>query len=288
MRKYLISFILLFTLIVSIIYPSNDVYASSFNLGVETILPNDGSGTELWGQKIVLSEQATIKSISIYTKGSGCHEYLGIYDNNSGLPGNLLTKTNELLPSSDWSWIEEPVLDALLLSPGTYWMAATWDSCLFKYDSGDEGQGAPYYGEFNPLPSIWPGTWTSPYKISLYASFSNDNNTATPTLTPTITSTDTLTPTITDTPTSPTSTPTITDTPGPTLTPTLTDIPGPTLTPTITITPGYWQAITLSSGNQFVIERRITYGEIAIVLALLALIVVFLIYLFIRVPKLWN
>ena len=110
--------------------------------------------------------------------------------------------------------------------------------------------------------------------------------TLTPTLTPTITDTPTVTPTITDTPTltptitdTPTLTPTITDTP--TVTPTITDTPTvthtptPTFTPTPTDTPGpyaYDIDSTLSSGNRLLILRRFTFGEIALGVLVLAIV----------------
>jgi len=43
----------------------------------------------------------------------------------------------------------------------------------------------------------------------------------------------------------------------------------PTPTPTITPTPAYLQEVELSSGNTFLIERRITYGDSAVVIAAL-------------------
>jgi hypothetical protein len=57
-----------------------------------------------------------------------------------------------------------------------------------------------------------------------------------------------------------------TDTP----TPTETATPAPTQTPTPTSTPAYVTAITLDSGNQLVIERRWTFGELGIFLAVVA------------------
>jgi len=61
----------------------------------------------------------------------------------------------------------------------------------------------------------------------------------------------------------------------------------PTATPTITPTPAWQSVVTLSSGNELLIERRITYGEIALVCAMGAMGVMFLCYIAIRAPKLW-
>lgn len=67
-----------------------------------------------------------------------------------------------------------------------------------------------------------------------------------------------------------------------------TEIPTATPTPTVTPTPNYQVGIPLTSGNTLIIDRRISYGEIAIVIAVLALFMIFVIYLFIRVPRLWH
>ena len=51
--------------------------------------------------------------------------------------------------------------------------------------------------------------------------------------------------------------------PGATNTPT----PTPTLTPTVTPTPRYMTEIPLASGNTVLLERKFSYGEIAVALA---------------------
>jgi hypothetical protein len=105
--------------------------------------------------------------------------------------------------------------------------------------------------------------------------------------TPTPTNTSTITPTLTSTPTI---TPTITLTP--TLTPTPTITPTITLTPTATPTktPGPSSAeVDLSSGEKFVVEYRWTFGEMAIVAAVVLLVVLFgLRWLYDFVYQLWT
>lgn len=107
--------------------------------------------------------------------------------------------------------------------------------------------------------------------------------TDTPTATATVTDTPVFTSTFTDTPTSTfTNTPTPTDTPGPTNTPTPTETLGPTPTPTPTATTNpdctnpLYECHTLSSGNLFVVERRMTYGEIAVSVLGIALLAAYL------------
>ncbi len=63
----------------------------------------------------------------------------------------------------------------------------------------------------------------------------------------------------------------------------------PTTTPTVTITPTPIDqvGVTLTSGNVFVVERRISYGEIAIVVVILLAILTMLAVSYVRIPKQW-
>jgi hypothetical protein len=60
-----------------------------------------------------------------------------------------------------------------------------------------------------------------------------------------------------------------------------------TPTPTLTATPPYQYAVALSSGSQLVIERRVTYGEIAVVFALGISILIQIFYYLINLLKKW-
>ena len=116
-----------------------------------------------------------------------------------------------------------------------------------------------------------------------------DTATSTATDTPTATATDTETPTATgtdtDTPT-PTDTGTATNTPTATDTGTVTPTPSDTPTPSATATPGGY-AYTLSSGQTFLIEPEITFGEMVQGGLLVALFMVFLVYAIYRVIERW-
>lgn len=112
--------------------------------------------------------------------------------------------------------------------------------------------------------------------------------TATDTPSNTPTSTDTTTATATDTPTATaTDTPTETFTPSntPTETATATATPTSTLTPSATATSAY--AYQLSSGQTFLIDPEITFGEIVRGGLLIALLLVFLVYIIYRVIERW-
>ncbi len=65
------------------------------------------------------------------------------------------------------------------------------------------------------------------------------------------------------------------------------DEPTQTPTPTVTPTPADQYRVTLGSGAELVVERRITYGDIAIVLVLLVMLVGASLYGIIRLIRLW-
>jgi hypothetical protein len=58
--------------------------------------------------------------------------------------------------------------------------------------------------------------------------------------------------------------------------------------PTPTATPAYLHEVELSEGSTLLLVRSVTYGEIAVVLAVLVLSLLFIGYLFLRIPKLWR
>lgn len=58
--------------------------------------------------------------------------------------------------------------------------------------------------------------------------------------------------------------------------------------PTITPTPQWMQEITLQPGVSLLLERRIGYGDIAIVVALIALAMIILFALFMVLPRFWR
>ncbi len=57
--------------------------------------------------------------------------------------------------------------------------------------------------------------------------------------------------------------------------------------PTPTATPAYRYEVQLTDGATLLVERRITYGEIAVVGAILLLLVGSLIFWILRIVRLW-
>lgn len=63
-----------------------------------------------------------------------------------------------------------------------------------------------------------------------------------------------------------------------------TPVPTETPTPTITPTPASLRGVPLSGGGEMLIEKRVSYGDIAVVIAVLALLAFQVVHAFVRVP----
>lgn len=155
-------------------------------------------------------------------------------------------------------------------------LSADERTCLYSGGAGMEYPFTACDATATPTNTNTPTVTNTPTATNTSTATATDTSTSTNT--PTATDTSTATPTGT---LSPTNTPTITNTPTDTSTPTPTDTPGPTPTPTATpdmatcANPLY-ECHVLSSGNLFVVERRMTYGEIVIGTLGIALIAAFL------------
>jgi hypothetical protein len=58
--------------------------------------------------------------------------------------------------------------------------------------------------------------------------------------------------------------------------------------PSATATPADVSRVSLTSGSQLRLDRSVSYGDIAVVTAILGLMLFVLFYFLIRIPKLWN
>jgi hypothetical protein len=59
-------------------------------------------------------------------------------------------------------------------------------------------------------------------------------------------------------------------------------------TPTVTPTPSYVQGIPMSTGSTLLIEKSVSYGDIAVVASILALVAVQLLRGMVEIPKNWT
>ncbi len=236
-------------------------------VGETTVLSTSysGNGNRLVAQQVVLSQSATIQSLSYYVSTASGQLRLGIYNNNGSNPGTLMAETAAFTPVVGWN--TQPVLAQTLLPAGTYWLAFLPQNNSLAGRVVGTGTGRYYSYTFGSLPASYSSSPTSAaFRFSFYATLSTG---AAPSNTPTSTSlpanTATFTPTNTPLPAN-TATFTPTNTPLPantaTFTPTSTPLPAntatftPTRTPTVAATATFTptRTPTASSGT-------ITIGE---------------------------
>ncbi len=235
---------------------------SSIGANTDMMVPNKKRAT-----KATLSVAGSVYKLTMYlapTGVSGQQVMQGIlYADQGGSPGTLLGVTNAFTFSSSNAagWYDLLFPSSIALTPGTYWMGVisgnTNHVAGFRWNSVSQMRAlnANSYasGPSNPF-----GTATiDSEQMSIYASYTTQSLTPTPTSTPTQTPTPTPTSTPTQTPTptptsTPTQTPTPTSTPTQIPTPTPTPTSTPTQTPTPTTTPGPVQAsITVNTDTDF-------------------------------------
>ncbi|MEN6626346.1 MAG: hypothetical protein ABFD69_08985, partial [Candidatus Sumerlaeia bacterium] len=183
-------------------------------LGTTSILSSTDSGcrTYLVAYRATLAQASVVTTLNVNVVTASGTMRLGIYADNSGVPGALMATTPAFVPAVGWNSVA--VTDQnVTLAAGTYWLAFETDTDALVIAATSTGGAHVYKSNwtYQSLPSTFPtisgtGTWN----YSLYAGFASPTPTPTPTPVPTATPTPTPTPTPV-----PTATPTPTPTPVP-------------------------------------------------------------------------
>jgi hypothetical protein len=159
----------------------------SITIGETNILSNDdsGNGNLLVAQQVVLSQNATIQSLSFYVASPAGRLRLGIYDDAGGKPQTLRAQTAEFTPALGWN--TQDVVTSTLLAAGTYWLAYLPESNNLHFRLALNGS-AQYYGyPYGAMPTTFSNSPQSgSYHWSFYATlFVGPTPTVTPTPKPT-------------------------------------------------------------------------------------------------------
>jgi hypothetical protein len=118
-----------------------------------------GDANLLFAQNAVLSQTATIESLSIYAAAGTGNLILGIYaDNGSGAPGALQAQTASFSAAAGWNTAN--VTAPVSLKPGTYWLAWLTDGNALSVPGVTTGTDAYYPFSFGSLPPTFSGTAT--------------------------------------------------------------------------------------------------------------------------------
>ncbi len=153
------------------------------NKAVFTI-PDNSNANLLLASECVLSQPATIQSISFYVTAASGQMYLGIYSGSTVQPFQLLASTPVFTPVNGWN--TQKVSAPLLLQAGTYWLAYLPNSNSLGFVKQDVGLGSVFVNyAFSMMPPTFPtaGVTTTSSQWSLYATLNTGTNSS-PTPTP--------------------------------------------------------------------------------------------------------
>ena len=107
----------------------------------------------------MLSQTATIQSLSFYVTTAGGNLRLGIYDSNgSGGPGALKASTASFTPAAGWN--TQVVSTPVALPAGTYWLSylPSSDALGFRKAQNASSSGRYYSMAYGPLPANFSST----------------------------------------------------------------------------------------------------------------------------------
>jgi len=152
-------------------------------------IPDDDNGNLLLAQSAVLSQSATIQSLSFYVTTARGRLRLGIYDATgpNGNPGKLLAQTNAFAPMTGWNTAS--VVTPAVLSAGTYWLVYLPSSNNLGFvKQTDSGSCLYYHRTFGSLPNTFSTSTTNcgPLTWSFYATFTPSTTNGSPTDTLTV------------------------------------------------------------------------------------------------------
>ena len=162
-------------IVAGILFASSIAHATNITIGETNILTiSDGDNANLLpAQNAVLSQPATIVSLSFYVTNASGNLRLGIYDASGpgGGPGKLRAQTNSFKAVTGWNTAN--VVTQVSLSAGTYWLAYLPNSNGLTFVKGiTPGISTVFYNHnFGTLPATYSKSPSSdPYHWSFYAS----------------------------------------------------------------------------------------------------------------------
>ena len=144
--------------------------ASVITIGETAILSADdlGNGNLLMAQQVVLSQSATIQSLSFYVSSVSGQLRLGIYDDAGGKPGTLRAQTIAFTPVVGWN--TQNVQAPVLLAVGTYWLVYLPQSNNLHFRIALTGSAQEYSYSFGTMPNTYlMPTWSDSVHWSFYA-----------------------------------------------------------------------------------------------------------------------
>ena len=149
-----------------------------FNIGVSAPGSQSGNYTGLTMVQAALTQIGVLQSVSWWSQGSTGHVILGVYADNSGVPGTLLAQGIAVIPASGLTTI--PMNTNPTLSPGNYWLAVQVESATSGYydtPTGSLGYFDSSVSWTGSLPGSAPSGSTGVFLFSLYATLKTPSGT---------------------------------------------------------------------------------------------------------------
>jgi hypothetical protein len=150
---------------------SSIAHSQNCNIGNEDTLNfnmTSGAFTKnvLLGVQFTLNTQGVLNSINLIGKNTGAQVRMAVYDDNNGVPNNLIASTGTTIVGN--GIISLPVISTQLF-PGDYWVMAIYDStAVHTYEDSTAVGNVLYYNPLNFGSSI-------PSNASNFLSYSGDD-----------------------------------------------------------------------------------------------------------------
>ncbi len=145
-----------FVILLSLFFAS-PVWAQSITMGDSKVesAGDSGNGNLLVAQQVTLAQAGTLQSLSFDVGIAAGQLILGVYSDNNGKPGTLLTQTATFTPVKGWN-TKAPSATPVL-QPGTYWLAyAPSSNSLTFFKQNNTGNCSYFVRTFQAMPPSWP------------------------------------------------------------------------------------------------------------------------------------
>jgi hypothetical protein len=133
------------------------------SLGTRFGSPTAFAGTSGWspnyliGQQVFISQTITVTHLGLMVAGGGGGVRIGLYTNNSGIPGTLLTQAAGTISTT--GLVEFPAGN-VVVGAGTYWLMYNFQNLVTRYQDTGSSMSTNYinltYG--SALPASYPST----------------------------------------------------------------------------------------------------------------------------------
>ena len=147
--------------------------SNSQKAGYTDVFPNIVYNPNLRAQAVIMPEEGTIESISMYHQSGNGHALYGIYNDNASYPGTKIGETALFTVSSTEGWQTVSLNQPVSVSSGQQiWLAWVYENPpILYYGSGSPGRAhstATYSGS---LPQTFGSSTVADYQYSIYATY---------------------------------------------------------------------------------------------------------------------